>query len=279
MPYPFPTLPALALKAGGYWRTSNVTIMKYTSFLRNLWKTCVSGVLFIVASSQMAQATHLRAGEIIVERVNCNSLTFKITVTVYTNTNSTVLFGGEQDELNFGDGTPIQLVPETQNTVRRDLNPDGSVATASFTTYHTYAGPGNYVISYIEPNRNEGVLNMDNSVNTTFYIETSVTIDPFLGCNSSPVLSVPPIDRACPGVLFTHNPGASDPNGDRLTYEMVVPFRDRGTTVSNYRDPNNSGFYSNFNTANEAGNGKPTVRHRRNNRNHNVGFAGSLRRV
>lgn len=235
-----------------------MTIMKYTSFLRNLWKTCVSGVLFIVASSQMAQATHLRAGEIIVERVNCNSLTFKITITVYTNTNSTVLFGGEQDELNFGDGTPIQLVPETQNTVRRDLNPDGSVATASFTTYHTYAGPGNYVISYIEPNRNEGVLNMDNSVNTTFYIETSVTIDPFLGCNSSPVLSVPPIDRACPGVLFTHNPGASDPNGDRLTYEMVVPFRDRGTTVSNYRDPNNAGFYSNYNTANEAGNGKPT---------------------
>ena len=233
--------------------------MKYTSFLRNLWKVCVSGVLLTVINIQMSHATHLRAGEIIVERVSCSSLRFKITITVYTNTkNTTVLFGGEQDELNFGDGTPIELVPETPNTIRTDLNPDGSVATASYVTYHTYAGPGQYVISYREPNRNEGVLNMDNSVNTTFYIETSVTIDPFLGCNSSPTLSVPPIDRACPGVQWTHNPGASDPNGDRLTYEMVVPFRDRGYAVQNYRDPNNAQFYNNFGNANEAQNGPPT---------------------
>lgn len=225
----------------------------------NLLKVCLLGILFTVAATQTTQATHLRAGEIIVERVNCNSLTFKITITVYTNTkNTTVLFGGEQDELNFGDGTPIQLVPETQNTIRTDLNPDGSVATASFTTYHTYAGPGQYVISYREPNRNEGVLNMDASVNTTFYLETVVSIDPFLGCNSSPKLSVPPIDRACPGVLWTHNPGASDPNGDRLTYEMEVPFSDRGTEVLNYRDPNNAKFYNNFGSANEAGSGPPT---------------------
>jgi hypothetical protein len=57
---------------------------------------------FIVIESQ---ATHLRAGDIIVERQNCSSRTFKITVTVFTNTGSTVRFGGEQDILNFGDGT------------------------------------------------------------------------------------------------------------------------------------------------------------------------------
>ncbi len=112
-------------------------------------------------SAYSAHATHLRAGQIEVKQIS--ALTVKITVTVFTNANSTVLFGGEQDMLNFGDGTPVQLVPETQNTIRRDLNPDGSIGVASFTTYHTYANAGSYLISYREPNRNEGVLNMDNS--------------------------------------------------------------------------------------------------------------------
>src|SRR5688572_11059263 len=83
-------------------------------------------------------ATHLRAGEIIVERVSCNSLTFRITVTVFTNTiNTNVLFGGEDDWLDFGDGTRM-LVPETANTLRPDLG-DG-IATAQFTVLHTYSG-------------------------------------------------------------------------------------------------------------------------------------------
>src|SRR5689334_15167167 len=63
-------------------------------------------------------ATHLRAGQITVERVGCSSLQVKITVTVYTDTGcggGCVLFGGVQDVLDFGDGTNV-LVPETPNT-------------------------------------------------------------------------------------------------------------------------------------------------------------------
>ncbi|MBL0744942.1 gliding motility-associated C-terminal domain-containing protein [Chryseolinea lacunae] len=206
-----------------------------------------------------SQATHLRAGEITATRVNCNSLTFIITITVYTNTkNTTVLFGGDQDVLNFGDGSKSVFVPETPNTLRPDLDPDGSVATASFTISHTYSGFGTYVISYREPNRNEGVLNMDASVNTTFYLETVVTVDPFLGCNNTPKLLVPPIDHACPGVAWTHNPGAFDPDGDSLSYSMEVPFSDRKTQVINYKNPNDPKFYNNFGNANENGNGPPT---------------------
>ena len=204
-----------------------------------------------------SQATHLRAGDIIVERENCSSRRFKITVTVYTNTGSTVRFGGEQDILNFGDGT-WELVPETENTPRPDLDDEGTVATASYTTYHTYPSTGTYIISYREPNRNEGVLNMDASVNTTFYLETVIKIDAFLGCNNTPKLLIPPIDHACPGVAWTHNPGAFDPDGDRLSYELVVPYSDRRTEVINYKDPNNSKFYNNFNNANEEGTGPPT---------------------
>ncbi|HTE28776.1 MAG TPA: hypothetical protein VK666_00270, partial [Chryseolinea sp.] len=218
----------------------------------------IASLLMICAAFQ-ARATHLRAGEIIAVRENCSSLTFTITITVYTNTkNTTVLFGGDTELLNFGDGTPSVAVPETPNIIRLDLNPDGSVATASFTIQHTYPGIGRYVISYKEPNRNEGVLNMDASVNTTFYLETELSVDPFLGCNNTPRLLVAPIDQACSGAAFTHNPGAYDPDGDSLSYEMVVPFSDRNTEVINYKSPNDAKFYTNFGTANEEGTGTPT---------------------
>jgi len=217
-------------------------------------------VLLTVCAIIHSNATHLRAGEIVATRVNCNSLTFIITITVYTNTkNTTVLFGGDQDILNFGDGETM-LVPETANTIRLDLNSDGSVATASFTVSHTYPGNGTYTISYKEPNRNEGVLNMDASVNTTFYLETVVSLNPFLGCNNTPRLLIAPIDQACSGVAFSHNPGAYDPDGDSISFAMAIPYSDRNTEVINYKNPNDPEFYSggNYGTSNEAGTDPPT---------------------
>jgi hypothetical protein len=212
------------------------------------------GVMMAMLPVFSVQATHLRAGEITVTRQSCSSRIFIITVTVYTDTGSPVLFGGPQDVLDFGDGTRV-LVPETPNSAFPGLN----IGKASYSIAHTFPGPGRYTISYLEPNRNEGILNINNSVNTTFYLETQVDLT-VLGCDNSPVLLVPPIDQACRGVAFFHNPGAFDPDGDSLSYELVVPFRDRNTPVLNYRDPNNSQFYSglNYAQANEAGDGEPT---------------------
>jgi hypothetical protein len=228
-------------------------------FGKNLLSAGILAVILTFGIIFQATATHLRAGEIVAVRENCNSLTFIITVTVYTNTkNTTVLFGGDQDILNFGDGSEPVLIPETPNTIRLDLNPDGSVATASYTIKHTYSGIGTYVISYREPNRNEGVLNMDASVNTTFYLETLVSVDPFLGCNNTPKLLIPPIDQACTGVAWTHNPGAYDPDGDSLSFSMQVPYSTGGTPVINYKDPNDPKFYTNFGAGNEVGTGPPT---------------------
>lgn len=225
--------------------------MNRKQFLRSLLLSLVLIIAFVYSS----YATHLRAGEITVERVGCSNI-WRITVTVYTNTiNTNVLFGGEDDWLDFGDGNRI-LIPEQENIPRPDLGE--GIATASYTITHTYSGNGRYVISYTEPNRNAGVVNMDGSVNTRFYIETVIIVDPFLGCNNSPKLLVPPIDRACTGIAWFHNPGAYDPDGDSLSYELVIPFRERNTTVVNYRDPSDAGFYSNYSTGNETADGPPT---------------------
>lgn len=226
--------------------------MNQTHFLRYF----ILSFILITGISQSSDATHLRAGEIIVERVSCNSLTFRITVTVFTNTlNTNVLFGGDDDWLDFGDGKRM-LIPEQENIQRPDLGE--GIATASFTITHTYSGNGSFIVSYSEPNRNAGVVNMDGSVNTRFYIETLIIADPFLGCNNTPKLLVPPIDRACKGIAWFHNPGAYDPDGDSLSYELVIPFRDNNTTVVNYKDPSDRIFYSNYARGNEAGTGPPT---------------------
>ncbi len=58
--------------------------------------------------------------------------------------------------------------------------------------------------------------------------------------------------------MFTHNPGAFDPDGDSLSYELVVPFSDRNTEVINYKAPNDAKFYTNFGTGNETGTDAPT---------------------
>ncbi|HZY79518.1 MAG TPA: gliding motility-associated C-terminal domain-containing protein [Cyclobacteriaceae bacterium] len=228
----------LNLKRGKFWTTAGIFLCLFLSPL-------------------VGFSTHLRAGEITVERLNCSSLTFKITITVYTNTGSEIKFG--EGLLDFGDGT-TDTTPTIENTKRPDLGDD--IGTVSYSVEHTYAGPGRYVISYLEPNRNGGILNIFNSVETRFYIETIINIDPFLGCNNSPKLLVPPIDKACTGSAWFHNPGAFDPDGDSISFELTIPKKEKGVVVGNYRDPNNKEFYDKggitYGIANEAQDGPPT---------------------
>lgn len=191
-------------------------------------------ILLLVLGTFQAKATHLRAGEITVEKVDgCGSLTVSITITVFTDTGSNINFG--QGLLFFGDGSEPFTLPMIEEETRPDLGDE--VGTASFTYEYTYSAPGVYKIGYQEPNRNDDVVNVGNSVQTQFYVETQIIISPFVGCNDSPVLLIPPIDRACTGVAFFHNPGAFDPDGDSIAFEIVVPKQAQGTNVDSYRFP------------------------------------------
>lgn len=201
-----------------------------------------SFIFISLISSLHLNATHLRGGEIIVSRDDCGSLTVKIVITAYLDSESEVRFGG--GILDFGDGSdPITLEEKT----RRPTNIGNKVAVSSDTIYHTYASVGRYLITYTEPNRNQGIRNIPNSVQTKFHLETMIVIDPSVGCNNSPVMLIPPIDKACGGVAFYHNPGAYDPDGDSLSYELVVPKSDPKVIISGYVFPDDPSLYAGAN--------------------------------
>ncbi len=77
---------------------------------------------------------------------------------------------------------------------------------------------------------------MQNSIGTDFYVETLIIIDP-LFCNNTPVLTNEPVDAAAIGTTFLHNPGAYDPDGDSLSYKLVVPQQATNTPVNGYDYP------------------------------------------
>ena len=187
-----------------------------------------------------SDATHIRAGEITVERTDCVGLTFRITITGWVDLESTVEFGG--GEIDFGDGSSAVNLRQGEARLVLEQDLGNMVGIVQFEIYHTFPANGVYTLSYLEANRNAGILNMNNSVETTFYIETLIIIDPFLGCNNTPVLLIPPVDDACVGAIFFHNPGAWDADGDSISYEITIPKRDKDMEVSSYRFPNDGTF-------------------------------------
>ncbi|MBK8969430.1 MAG: gliding motility-associated C-terminal domain-containing protein [Saprospiraceae bacterium] len=185
-------------------------------------------------------ATHNRAGEIHIEQIG--PLTIRATIITWTRTLS---FSADRDTLtiDWGDGNREQVV-------RSNGNGNGVVLSdqVKYNTYiavHNYAGPAWYTISMTDPNRNAGIINVNppQSENVPFYIETKYRfLDPqFDGTNTTPYLLQAPIDNACVGQPFKHNPNAFDPDLDSLSYKLITPLQGKGAVVPNYSFPNEIG--------------------------------------
>ena len=172
-------------------------------------------------------ATHNRAGEI--TYVQLSDLTYEITLTTFTYTLS---FADRPTlDIEWGDNStstaPRISMLTLPNFYRRNI----------YKIIHTYPGPGVYRIVMQDPNRNEGVKNIPNSVNVVFSISTILTVNPAMGRNSTPVLLNPPYDKAAFGYVFIHNPAAYDPDGDSLSYKLTVCMREDGKPIENYTLP------------------------------------------
>lgn len=224
----------------------------------NLWQKASLYVLLIaIFLSIECNATHIRAGEITAKRVEGPSLTYRFSIVGYTDTGSGVNFGG--GEMDFGDGTVINIEAGADFFTRLDIiDAEKQTAVNVFEIEHTFQAPGSYLIRFYEKNRNAGVLNMANSVDTPFYVETRIRIDPFLGVNNTPTFLIPPMDEGVVGIRFIHNPGAFDVDGDSLSFKLVTPQQSKDQAVLDYASPNHPKFYgTEFPIGNEAQNGPP----------------------
>ena len=202
-----------------------------------------------------AKATHIRAGEVIAERIS--ALTYKFTFFGYRDQDG-VLFG--QGQFSFGDGEIFgddqnEQIPWSPNIV----NLGNGVERWEFSLTHTYQAPNNYLVSYTEDFRNADIQNITGSINTSFYVETLVVIDALIP-NSTPFFTVPPIDQGVVGFVFEHNPGAFDPDGDSLSYFFTTPKKAQSNVVDGFRSLIDPSFYDgNFSTGNQAGDARPTL--------------------
>ena len=215
---------------------------------------CFFCLVLLSAIAHVSSASHIIAVEIRTKPVNCNAHIYEITVIGYVKIGG-VTFGGDESILSFGDGASV-LIPEQLTPVV--IDPILNIGRVEYSIRHTYQAYGVYTLSFLEPNRNEGIVNMDMSVTTKFYTEAGITISEN-GCDSSPYLTVPPVDRACSGIAYYHNPGAVDPDDDSVSFSLVIPKKAAGVDVTNYRYPHDISFYAgmNYGQSNEDHAGPP----------------------
>lgn len=192
-------------------------------------------VIFICLGISTVYSTHNRAGEIIYEQIG--DLTIRATIISYTKTSSQ---SADRDslELFWGDGTSEYVVRANGN----GLALDNDVKLNYYVAEHTYPGRASYTLSMTDPNRVANIVNVNApySEDVPFYLETSFTFlnSQFEGYNSSPILLQAPIDFACIGKAFIHNPNAYDEDGDSLVYELIIPFQATDSVVPDYKFPN-----------------------------------------
>ncbi len=196
------------------------------------WATVSIGLL-----PPLSHATHNRGGEIHIEQIG--PLTIRATIITWTRTRSV---SADRDTLTicWGDGACEQV--GRANGGGKGIALSDEVKYNIYIATHTYAGPARYRISMTDPNRNAGIVNVNppQSENIPFHIETIYTfLDPqFGGSNTTPYLLQSPIDNACVGRPFRHNPNAYDPDLDSLSYRLSIPKQAIGVNVPNYSFPN-----------------------------------------
>lgn len=177
-----------------------------SSLLRSL------ALLVLLSGAGRLLATHNQAGEILVCHVN--GLTYEVTIITHTNPDSQA----DRPEfiLEWGDGF-VDTIPRLSDDVI--IVAGISVQRNVYVSQHTYWGPGVYTLQYIDPNRVAGVVNIPGSVNVPMCVQSQIIVIPN-GNDCLPQFLNPPIQNACLGQCWEHNPGAYDIDGDSLAYEL-----------------------------------------------------------
>lgn len=227
-------------------------------------KNYILVLLMLLAMPMLSFATHLRAGEITAKRISSTELTYKVTLTTYTDQINGKAANDGQESVSFYFGFSTNKVEAFKVTRKKKFLINPATMCNVYDTTFTFPAPGTYTISCGIVNRNERTINLPQpSENISFFVQSTIVISSSFGLNSTPVLLNIPLDSAVVGQRFIHNPGAYDIDGDSLSYKLTTPKKDKGVDtgigefITGYKDPSSLGIVP---ILNEAGTGPATFK-------------------
>ncbi len=178
----------------------------------------------------LASATHEVSGYISAKCVG--GYTYVVTIVDYANgTPDNVGCGEPADRdtlrINYGDGTSEVLLRSNGYPPNPDGYPGGQTVcmcrkVCLYTGTHTFPGPGSYHMWMNDQNRMAGICNMIGSVNTSFYLFTTLTIPraPTDSITTPVITNIPVCQDACCNQCYYFNLGAYSRQGDSLSYSL-----------------------------------------------------------
>ncbi len=186
-------------------------------------------LLFFLSCWTHVFATHNRGG--VIEYTAMGNGQYEVRVITYTKISPPSNQADRPDlAVNWGDGSPETIVQRTSTTT---VAPD--VQRNIYTGTHTYNN-GTYLISMSDPNRNDGIQNINggNSIGISFYLEATIVVN---GTNNSSVRYLgPAVIYGTIGIPLRFQGMGYDTDGDVICYDLVTPKQSRTTNVMGYQD-------------------------------------------
>jgi hypothetical protein len=165
-------------------------------------------LLFLAITS--VQAQDLRGAYIRSSWVS--GFTYSIQISLYAETAMNI--ARPTVSVNFGDNTSGTFTMSGSTT-------NGGTTIKQYSGTHTYAGFGNYIVSYLDTYRVAGITNMSSSQTQTLYVESRIYGSASHTPNAAPLITSAPVVSGMAFNPISYNPGCLDADGDSLNCLLV----------------------------------------------------------
>lgn len=112
-----------------------------------------------------------------------------------------------------------------------------NVRLSTYPLVHTFDAPGLHQAWFELSTRSAGVLNIPNSIGQPACIHATIVVSPGLGPNSSIRFGNLQSVTTWSWNTLVHDPGAFDPDGDSLSFELVAPLGSECSSIMGYAFP------------------------------------------
>jgi hypothetical protein len=181
-------------------------------------------LMFAFLSCFLFSQNNILGGNLTTRQIGgCTSKTVETTIIVYVQGE----LPPQAFQINWGDSTSEPFEFQQGEPLNDEF------ARYQTTIRHTYSGPGQYAIFAEACCLVNDYINLDGA-DLSFLPQAIMVVseDYLQGCDDHPSILQPAIGYSYAGQNFNFNPFAFDPDGDSLSYQLMMP-----TVGSNYRFP------------------------------------------